>query len=329
LAGSTKGAATDEQGEFIIPSVPLGSYELVISMIGYETSMMRLRLSEKINKHLHIRLKPQPISAPELEVTASHPRQWKKHLKKFTKQFIGSSEFASKCMIINPEVLDFDIDNSSQLFSAAASASLEIENRALGYRIQSILVDFTYQEDGILRYIHKPKFNPLSPANAKQKKKWRKNRLEVYHGSTRHFLSALVTDRMEQEGFYIDGVANLSNINNELYLMSLTTEDLIHPGDELFEYQLAFPDYVKVYFNREGEFFHEGGYEVSGDRIRVGRHRDTRQISVIEMNIPSVIVNTTGHLYDPYALTTYGYWASERVAEELPLDYTPEAANSK
>ena len=323
LAGTTKGAATDETGRFTIPNVPLGSHELIISMIGYELSVMKIRLIAERDEHFRIKLRPKPVDAPELEVTAPHPRLWKKHLKNFTRLFIGTSDFASKCKILNPEVLDFNYDSASRLLTASAAAPLEIESKAMGYRIQTYLMDFSHQEDGVLRYIHKPKFIPLTPKDKKEEEKWHENRLEAYHGSIRHFIAALVSHRLEQEGFYADAVSSLSHINNELYLTKCTNKDLIRAGEKVYERHLAFHDFVKVYFSGEGEYTHEGGYEVSMDRIRVGRRRDTRQISVIKMNLPSVIVNTAGHISDPYAITTYGYWASERIAEELPLDYHP------
>ena len=142
LANTTMGAATDEGGIFTIVNVPLGTYELVVSMMGYEPLTREVRLKDTEVQELKIKLWPKVLEAPELQVETAFPHIWRRHLQIFKRQFIGTSENASKCQITNPEVLDFHLNNMTQVLKAAASEPLQIENHGLGYRLHFLLNDF-------------------------------------------------------------------------------------------------------------------------------------------------------------------------------------------
>lgn len=49
------------------------------------------------------------------------------------------------------------------------------------------------------------------------------------------------------------------------------------------------------------------------------------QTSWIVLQQQYVAIDTSGHLFDPFAIKTYGYWSWERVAELLPWEYRPPA----
>ena len=111
LSNTTKGSATDEDGIFDIVNVPLGTYELIVSVMGYELQTRTIDLTKPLEKEFNFSLKSKPIEAPEINVTAEIPKEWKKHLGIFERYFLGLSSNASKCKILNPEVLDFEYDD--------------------------------------------------------------------------------------------------------------------------------------------------------------------------------------------------------------------------
>ena len=131
LDQTMRGAVTDREGRFRLPSISPGAYTLVVSMIGFEVARRQLTLSAGEQGAYRFGLKEAIIPLPEGLVTAEHPRLWRKRLKRFKHLFFGETQNASSCELLNPEVLDFEEDKESGRFTARASEPLRIVNRAL------------------------------------------------------------------------------------------------------------------------------------------------------------------------------------------------------
>jgi len=67
----TIGTSSGEKGEFMIRSVPAGTYTLTVRYIGYEEYSAPVTLTEDV--HLDIRLKQQSLGLQEVVVTAGNP----------------------------------------------------------------------------------------------------------------------------------------------------------------------------------------------------------------------------------------------------------------
>jgi hypothetical protein len=303
LANTTLGAATDEEGMYAIKQAPLGTHDVVASLIGYEAQKRTLRISQARDAQLDFNLKPMPLQVAEIEVVAELPREWKKHLQKFEKLFWGNAYKASECRILNPEILDFAVDKEADCFTATASQPLQIENRKLGYRAQFLVEDFRYFESATkISYAFIPKFEELIPAGAVEAEKWEANRLQAYEGSFRHFLTALIFDRLDEEGFLVYDLAVPPWEDKQVRRLGIKYDELLAPG--------ALPS--------ERELYIKGCLEVTY------HHSDGEtQTSWIVPDKLSVTVNVAGYAYDGYALTLYGHWFQQRVAEMLPRDYQP------
>ncbi|MBM4160508.1 MAG: carboxypeptidase-like regulatory domain-containing protein [Ignavibacteria bacterium] len=324
VANSTLGTAADSTGRFVLKDVPLGTQEVVASMVGYEPRSLRIRLPESGEYVLEFRLRPRPISLPLFEVVEEAPVEWRTNLQRFLNSFLGSTQNASACTLLNPQVLDFTIDRESGQFSAHAGAPLEIENRALGYHVQYFLKEFTESRD-VMSFFGTSKFEKLTPWNTEEAARWRGNRLRAYRGSSQHFLASLVRGNAREEGFEVYGVADVwyaqalvRIAGNEILL-----ERLIAPGNLPRERRLSFPGWLQVVYTLEPA---EQAYCDSLERLLrrdVGPFSRSQQISLIKMRGPVVVIESNGLLADPLSLTNYGYWAYERTAESLPVDYDP------
>jgi len=313
LSGTTIGAATDEEGRFSIVNVPLGTYELVVSMMGYDLQVMKVEWTEPVDLEFHFQLKPKTLKAPTLEVTAPRPKAWEKHLKSFHRMFFGSTENADLCEIVNPEVLDFTEDKPSDTFTAVASGPLEIVNRGLGYRIQFYLEEFVRRGDH-LHSSGKSIFEPLESQHPNEENEWRKNRHKAFYGSLRHFFIALLSNRWEEEGFCVKNDFRRYRWDANIYLSNISTDNLLQPCQREFEKKLFFADFLRVIYTKE-EFPKEDRW---GNKL-------FQQTSWLRMNTSMpAIINSLGLVHNSGAVTQYGYWAKERFAEELPLDYIPE-----
>ncbi|MDW7679807.1 MAG: TonB-dependent receptor [bacterium] len=75
IRGTTIGAASDLQGDFIILNVPPGSYSLLASMIGYQTTIIEnVKVFSGRTTHVNFNLEPMVIDLGEsVTITAEQP----------------------------------------------------------------------------------------------------------------------------------------------------------------------------------------------------------------------------------------------------------------
>lgn len=321
LANTTMGAATDEKGIYKIYNVPAGTYDLIVNMVGYESEVQTIRVVHQKEIRLDYHLKLKTFKAPELKVTAPYPHEWQKQLEKFKQAFFGSSRNAKQCTILNPEVLDFKYNARDSILVGSASRLLEIENRALGYRISYDLWEFQVHESGEWHYHGYAKFAPLHPDNDKKASEWRDRRLEAYQGSLRHFLLALLTKQVKQNGFRMNRLVRLPTRG---YFFNrpapVVPDELINPGSHQGEYILNFNNALEVVYTKDDIPDHYPGYDVN--------NRFQRSWLTLDYIEPAVFT-AKGILSKPKSVMRHGYWSWERFADELPIDYSPLAPSQQ
>jgi CDP-glycerol glycerophosphotransferase (TagB/SpsB family) len=136
-------------------------------------------------------------------VTITSNADWKKNYEQFKKDFIGITENAKYCKVLNPHVLDLTYIRRKQTLEASSDEFLVVENNALGYRTKFLLNSFS--SDNIshtISYAGKALFEEL-PGSESQKKKWKAKREEAYYGSAQHFYRSLYKNKLADEGFVI------------------------------------------------------------------------------------------------------------------------------
>jgi hypothetical protein len=313
ISNSTIGTAADAEGGFELKGVPFGTQEIVASIVGYAPQTKILRLTDSSTYEVEFRLKQRPVQIPGLEVEAKAPKKWKRYLRRFIDVFFGSTPNAEQCRLLNPEVLDFALADPD-IFTATARAPLEIENRALGYRIQCFLDFFSDAPTVVFpvvdmtlpsiprktEYVYRTRFTPLEPENEEELTRWKENRRKTYYGSERHFLYSLVRKNCKAAGFEVDSV--YSRLRGSPIWTAVNADKLFGRGDFVFERKLFFSGVLEVVYKADG----------------------VTQNSIIQLSQPIVVVQTDGLLADPLSITTYGYWATQRAAEMLPIDYSPD-----
>ncbi len=305
LANTMIGGSTGPDGAFLIKNVPAGAYELVARMIGYEIQTLPLLIRPPQVYQYLIKLAPRPLNAPTLTVTAKVPTEWQKQLKYFKKLFLGTGSKAQLCTILNPQVLDFKQDPKSEEFTAFSDCTLFIENRALGYHLEVSLNKFKFQKQQNFRYLLGAyiQFEEMTPLNAAEKSTWVKNRGKIYQGSFRHFLTALGKGKIKNENFEIFALFSIKNPQMAFPVYDYQT--YLSKSDTGHTLKLIFPHFIAVKYKTDYFSSHEPA------------------ISYLSLNEPYAELDSAGVLLTPYALTRYGVWAEERVADFLPLDYEP------
>ncbi len=330
IAGTTRGAATDDAGYFVIPGLALGTHELVVSFLGYEGQSQRVRVTTPEDRVFEFRLSPAVLKTEGVEVIGLSDHEREKRFKTFKKYFLGVSRNASQCEVLNPEVLDYEVDDASGRFLARARAPLQIENRALGYLLHFVLDEFELRESRhFIRYRGRVGFTEMVPRDDDEVRRWKERRERAYQGSLRHFLSALVRDALWEEGFLLlseeesrqAAYAGVPGNRPASRVKGLGPEDILTPGELPFERRLRFPGYLKVIYYKElpsGEYLKFRQF--AGRRLPTS---EDEQVSYIALNQPGALITTDGRVEDTYAITKFGYWFFERVAELLPEEYRP------
>ena len=77
LNNTSRGTVTRADGSFLLPAIPKGSYQLVISAIGYETVVMDIN-GARLPGHLDITLHQKATELAAVTVEPYDPNGWSK-----------------------------------------------------------------------------------------------------------------------------------------------------------------------------------------------------------------------------------------------------------
>ncbi len=350
LIGETEFAAeTNDRGSFTFNAVPLGAYTLVVSAPEARGATEPLILAEGLTPDVHIVLAPfddegGTATDPEAELEALRQEvkrlraallqanrrlvQGSEEIVLFERFFLGD-DGSGVCVLHNPEVLTFDARGAGSppdVLRATAEALLEVENRRLGYRVLVALEAFS------LRRVRRDdsysmtaeavfSFAPLTPDDAREAERWRRNRAEAYRGSLRHFLTALAAGRTDAEGFAVVSRTEVSD--SQIYGSSHRFADDIFVDPATYvsstgqpsTYWLTFAETIKVLYEDRNVI----------DRARVfSGIQPGPQASWLALSGQSVAFTAHGHLLAPDGLNISGYWGVQQVCTLLPRSYNGE-----
>ncbi|NVJ88284.1 MAG: carboxypeptidase-like regulatory domain-containing protein [Flavobacteriaceae bacterium] len=201
LNNTMLGTTTNEKGEFTI-TVNKGNYELIVSYLGFETMVYNLNIAEYKNP-LRFNMQESRNQLDEIVVKKIvYDDEWKYNLEVFKKEFLGASELAKDCKILNKEVLGFNFDAKKNKLEAFARKPIEIKHNKLGYLIKFDLISFERSGNQV-SYLGYTRYAPLKGGKRKQRR-WKKNRLTAYKGSPVHFFKSLMNKNLVKEGFVVN-----------------------------------------------------------------------------------------------------------------------------
>lgn len=209
LNNTMLGTTTDKKGTFSLP-VKNGAYELVISYLGYQKIVYNFNTST-YTKPLFFTLKEKENQLDEIIIKNTvFNERWNKNLSIFKRHFLGTTKFREGCKILNEKTLFFTFDSITRQLKAFAKEPLKIKHSTLGY---SIIFELEYfvSADRYVSFLGFSRYKELEGSKRK-KKKWKKNRLEAYNGSTVHFYKSLINKSLEQEGFVVNQFKRLKNL---------------------------------------------------------------------------------------------------------------------
>jgi hypothetical protein len=278
---------------------------------------------------------------------------WKKNWEEFRKAFIGTSENAKNCVVVNPHVVSMVGSSRKHTLEAWSDDFLVVDNKSLGYRVKFLIDTFSNNGlTGIISWQGKAVFQEL-PGSAEQKKIWKLKREETYYGSSRDFYKSLYTGRLTQQGFIIKRLHR--ELNPERPQEGLILQKIKQFRDR------GNRDSLNYWIGKENlsKYYHEslspGALEPSqifGKTNKPGlfiisftdclyviytkRHEETDfkdlyrpldmenfETSVLTLNAPYAVFDMNGVVFNGAPLNE-GTWSKSKLAELLPYDYSPE-----
>lgn len=361
ISGYKIATVTNNDGAFRLVLKP-GNYDLLVQMIGFESQTRNVIISDKTIQ-LNITLKESLIALNEVVVKPDPNREY--YINLFKQFFIGTTPNSLRCKILNPSVLNIDYDEDRKILFVNCNEFLIIENKALGYRIKYLVRDFQYDYKSLIVYFEgHPYYEDLPGSNA-QKKRWTKARLTAYQGSTQQFFHSLYKGNTKEEGFILNKLikspnpqrlndslinAKVKKFSTELRLNNRINDSLRYWVDQKnLVKEVSFlnrsevnPDSLTHTFNKNIKFINftdilyvmytkerEEPDFANQINLSINRPPDISnfQISLINLLIRPIYFYENGGIYNPRAMLYEGYWAWEKVADSVPMDYVPPKEN--
>src|SRR6185437_1419936 len=358
LSNATIGTETDDNGNFVLLNVRPGKYDIVVSIVGFQTYHQPITIENSPLDLGVIEVSPKPIVLKEVRIRSGNNAAWLRNFQWFKEGFLGATTLAKTCKIINPEVLNFNYKALTDTLTASTDDFLIIENNALGYRVKYLVEHFIRCDSGRkINYEGAVLFENMKGTSS-QEKRWLKKRREVYEGSAMHFLRSAIADRLDDEGFRVFQYAIYANparkpdslIKAKIirFTKRIRSKNSIYRDSLSFwKNQLALPKILYSLMNfplNGGEFtgrteqrgIYALGCENDGLYIIYNKDHhfsknagmdfltnpDNNSDTLISFNSSFVFFDGNGWVLDPASLSLTGAWTRNRVAGMLPTDYT-------
>ncbi len=362
LSNTTTGAKTADDGTFTLSNVKPGKYELIVSIIGFETYRQKIVVNgNAVLASIVISTKTNMLKEVVIKVDPKRKIYLDWFYERFKTEFLGTSELAKDCKILNPQVLDIDFDEPHNTITATSSDYLEIENDALGYRIKYLLTDFTYinisKNEKQVHYEGPVLFTAMKGTN-QQQRRWDKMRQEVYEGSAMHFFRSVLVGKIEENGFRalqysaypnpdrpVDSLINTKiNLFTRLKGRDKKYSDSLSVWNKKAELPKILRKLLNTPLNREdivGPGRQAGLFALRSDKgglyVTYNKKKEflshhsldnldnpyNTENTLVSFNSPDASFDANGVIVNPSSVLYRGVWGRGRVAWLLPLDYEP------
>jgi hypothetical protein len=312
---TTSGTTTNKEGSFSL-TLKEGGYDLIVTYTGYRSHLVRLSPELKTTG-LEIELVKEEKSIEEVVVRSSNEVKngWEKYGKFFLENFVGSTPFASQCVLQNPEVLKFYYFRKSEKLKVLADSPLILLNNALGYNIRYTLDSFLFMYKTDLCSYRGFSFYEERTSGEDSMKLWKANRKKAYFGSRLHFMHSYFDSTLDKAGFII---ALLDENDNKKFNKITEPFDTTYytPADSVNEVDIYYPRRISItYTKRSPENEYLKKYKLP---LNI-----SQQISYIDM-LDVITIKQNGYYYDQKDWINFGYWSWKNIADQVPNDYTPD-----
>ena len=329
LNGTKWVTACDTVGWFILAKVKPGDYKLIVKAVGFKALVKDVVLRDQ---DLQLSLQLEPDAKYLKAVTVKPDAGWLRNVELFKQQFLGESDNAMQCKLVNPGVLNFTYDKHTDNLSATADDLLVIRNPQLGYELKYVLDHFVYNSTrGAVIYDGFPSFRELH-GTREEETQWKVNRQTAYLGSIHHFIHAVYDQNSKAEGFLVYKLRNRlpygfpgsAGIGTpKLDYNPVSFDSLLIVTDDRHKL-LQFSDELYIVYTKGKE-----PSRFTDERFSLGGAFTTRamppgQVSIVTGFGPVTIDESGGFRPTP-SLYFEGYMGWEKIGDLVPFDYDPTA----
>lgn len=282
--GTSDGTISDINGHFELNRSKHPTMPLTISMLGYYSYLLTDFSSIK---SIIIYLKSKEYVLQEAVVQSkSLKSKRKKFMKLFKEDFLGLSDNARKCKILNEEDITFNYYKDKDTLKAFASKPLLIENKSLGYNITYYLDKFEYYRKTDAFSFSGNIFFAENDSTLENRKLYAVRRKNTYLGSRMHFFRVLSLNDSIIKGF---------TVTNSAFKV-LKLRDIVVQDSSKNRY-LCYPE----------------GFQIGC----------SKGISHVNTLKKYIYFDKSGY-FDPSGINWTGDMGNQRIADWLPYEYTLE-----
>lgn len=301
---------------------------LIITHVSYKTLNIAPENYIHLTKGDTIEMQGKNVDLDEILLTSKKDKKWKKKFRKFRKTLLGDGKAAANCKILNPDVLQFEEKNGNLWVTAVDL--LHIENDYLGYTIHFWLEELSIETDGSTYYKGNGKYIDKAQANDTQ---YIERRKLLYKHSLPNFLRSLLKSpnkpTLKELGY---------ELSFEKYEQGQFNTILIPTEPSTLVLPDSIPDWNRLYFSEFLTIKHLELDESSNNEVRIsvspaeqqkfgtsktqslGRDAQ-KEVSRLYKIEPYLLFDNRGNIINKSAVKEYGYWAKQRLALTLPIDY--------
>lgn len=313
IDGSSRATKTDINGYYEFSNLIPGTYYVATSMIGYASEKKSILLkNSSINLDFTIRDKSIMLD----EVSIGNDSRRAEMLQTFKDRFLGHSDNARNCEILNTEVLEFS--TTKTVLMATSGDFLIIENKNLGYRIKYLLKKFSFNSALALTSYDGDCFFEDLPGTERQKKKWSENRRKVYEGSFMHYLRCLYEGNLSLSKF-----KTLEFVGEKGNLIKKDEVDMNRYVSRIDS------NFVKLSVKKRFYVTYGSLPDLSKVKIKSSEPLDRSYFADLELKksefnlyLEYTIVDKNGNYLDYRSFLLGGYWGGKQIGDRLPFSYS-------
>jgi hypothetical protein len=337
INNSTLGSASNEHGDYVISGIKPGVYELIVSYIGFEVIVYKVEV-KSADLRITFKLIPKVKEMRDILVLTSIQRE--KWLALLRENFLGQTIAAERSIILNEDDIFFEKGPSKDIVQAYSDVPLVIVNKELGYKIYFDLQEFFYDTKlGRTLFFGFSKYEEMGDPDSEPRKKYIRNRKKTYKGSTLNFYHSLLSNDLNKQGFSMFNTPPMDTLQKS---NRITSEFEVGPGTAMIRApQLTYPvsrdnilftdsaDNNRFFLSWKGtlqvRYKFDPYYKMALQKkiMIAGSLPSGIQSGIVMLESPAYL-DPNGILLNPLAVQFSGFWAYEKLANMLPINYRPE-----
>ena len=201
IDGTFIGTHADRNGNFEL-NISKSSMPLTVSSLGYYSSTLTGFSGDTL---IQVYLRPKVFELNEVVISdKANPKVRKANLKLFREAFLGATANARDCKITNENDIILMSNPKNDTLKAFSSKPIQIDNKALGYKVSYYLDNFKYDKKyNSFSFRGNIIFNEDLKTSAAQKRRFERRRKSTYLGSRMHFFRSLWENKLDSAGFKV------------------------------------------------------------------------------------------------------------------------------